>query len=311
MSWVAVALSAYFILAIANLLDKFLIDNVLSSSRVYVFAACIMGLVIFLAAPWFLEWPGLLLFLLDLLAGIILALALWLLYEALRRGEASRILVIVGGTTPIFSLLFSLLFFKEHFTNNQWFGILTLSVGVLIIAFLPPSRSFLSRIMHKFRLFQKPNNGGLIVALISALLYSLYFINVKYAYSFQPFASAFIWTRLGSALFVSLFLINKKSRHEIFSSFNRKNPNKNKFLVVFSQAIGSIGFVLQNYAVSLGSVTMVNALQGVQYAILLIISAILAALSPRLLKENFSWPIILQKSIAVIIIMIGLYFLTI
>ena len=311
MSWVIVALSAYLILAVANLLDKFLIDNVLSSSKAYVFAACIMGLIVFLAAPWFLQWPGLNFFLFDLLAGIILAIALWLLYEALRRGEVSRILVIIGGTTPIFSLIFSVLFFKEHFTNFQWLGIFTLLVGVFIIALLPQSRSYLTRVMHKLKLVPEIKRGGLILALSSSLAYSLYFISTKYAYGYQPFASAFIWTRLGAALLVSLFLLGKKNRHEVLSIFNKKNPNKNKFLVVINQGIGSIGFVLQNYAVFLGSVAIVNALQGTQYALLLIISTILALTSPKLLKETFSWRIFLQKLAAVFVIGLGLYFLTV
>jgi len=55
MSWVVVAISAYLLLAIANLLDKFLVDNVLRSSKAYAFVACILGSIIFLAAPWFLE----------------------------------------------------------------------------------------------------------------------------------------------------------------------------------------------------------------------------------------------------------------
>jgi hypothetical protein len=108
-----------------------------------------------------------------------------------------------------------------------------------------------------------------------------------------------------------MFLLNKNSRREIFNALSKKNPNKNKFLVIVNQSLGSLGFLLQNYAIFLGSVAIVNALQGAQYAFLLIISAIIAILRPKLLKETFSWRIILQKSASVIVIGIGLYFLTI
>jgi len=310
MSWIIVAVSAYLLLAVANLLDKFLVDNVLKSSKAYAFVACLMGLVIFLAAPWFLEWPGWPLFIFDLIAGVIFAVALWLLYEALRRGEASRILVFIGGTTPIFSLLFSILFFKEHFALNQWAGIVCLLIGVFIIAFLPVTRSFLARVMRKFNISQEYRTGGLIVALFSALAYSLYFIVTKYGYTMQPFASAFIWNRLGAALFVLLFLLKKENRKAITAVFSHSNPNKSKWLVVVNQIIGASGFILQNYAVFLGSVVLVNALQGVQYAFLLVISAGLALMAPKLLKETFSWRIIIQKSAAVIFVALGLYFIT-
>lgn len=309
MSWVVVAISAYFLLAIANLLDKFLVDNVLKNSKAYAFIACLLGVSIFVLAPWFLSWPGLFPFLFDLLTGCVFALALWLLYEALMRGEASRILVFIGGITPVFSLIFSILFFKEHFSIDQWLGMGALLVGVFIISLLPVTRSYLARVFSKLRLTQEAKTGGLWIALLSALAYSLYFIGSKYSYGDQPFLSAFIWHRLGAGLFVLLFLIKKIDRQAILANFKKSSPKQNKFLVVFNQILGSSGFILQSYAVFLGSVALVNALQGVQYAILLVISAVLALLAPKLLKETFSWQIILQKSVAVVAIAIGLYFI--
>lgn len=311
MSWVLVAISAYLLLAVANLLDKFLVDNVLKNSQAYAFIACVLGLVVFIVAPWFLVWPGWILFFYNIICGVIFAVALWLLYEALRRGEASRILVFIGGTTPVFSIILSILFFKEKFTSNQWLGIGALLVGVFLIAFLPLSRSYLARIFHRLHLLpETKQRRGLLIALFSALAYSLYFISTKYAYTAQPFVSAFIWVRLGAALFVLLFLIKRENRQAILANFKKSSPKGNKFLVISNQVLGSVGFILQNYAVFLGTVALVNALQGVQYAFLLLISAGLAIMSPKLLKENFSWRIIIQKSAAVIIIGVGLYFIT-
>jgi hypothetical protein len=106
-------------------------------------------------------------------------------------------------------------------------------------------------------------------------------------------------------------LFNVKDRKAIKKLINKKEPNKNKFLVVFNQVIGSTGFLLQNYAIFLGSVVLVNALQGAQYAFILIISTILALIRPKLLKETFSLRILTQKVLAVIFIAVGLYFITI
>lgn len=307
MSWVSVAILSYLILAVANLLDKFLVENVLTSSKAYAFVACVMGAIVVLASPWLLVWPGWGLFFFNLLSGAIFAVALWLLYEALRRGEASRILVFIGGLTPVFSLIFSIIFFQERYSDKQWLGMASLLVGVFVIAFLPSTRSFLARVMSRLKISQPAKSGGLVIALFSALAYSLYFITTKFAYNDQPFASVFIWTRLGSVLFVLLFLIRRRDRREVINTLRRPNKSKHKALVVFNQALGAGGFVLQNYAVFLGSVALVNALQGVQYAFLLVISAVLALLSPRLLKETFSWRIVLQKTVAVLIIAFGLY----
>ncbi len=310
MSWLLVGISAYLILAIVNLLDKFLVTSVIKNARAYAFVACFLGLVISIIAPWFLSFPGWLILAWNIINGALFAIALWLLYEALHRGEAARILVLIGGLTPIFSIAFSLLFFKENFSFYEWLGVGFLLLGVFVIAFLPVSRSYLSRALNKIHIYIDFNNKGLILAILSAFVYSLYFMSTKQAYSLQPFMSAFIWNRLGAAIFVLLFLISKKDRSNIINIFYKNNPNKNKLLIVFNQALGAFGFILQNYAIFLGSVVLVNALQGVQYAFLLIISTILALLAPRLLKETFSTKILLHKTAAVIFIILGLYFIS-
>lgn len=309
MSWILVALLAYLFLAIANLFDKFLVDNVLTSSKAYAFIACILGSLIILIAPWFLVWPGFYWFIINLIAGGIFAVALWLLYEALRRGEAAQTLVFVGGLTPIFSITFSVLFFKERFLPLEWIGITTLLLGIFIVALLPQKRNFLSRLIAKLKFTQEIKKGFLVYAIFSALAYAVYFVLTKYAYSEQAFVSAFIWNRIGAALFVLLFLIRASDRKKISSAFKKPNHNKHKFLVVFNQILGSLGFLLQSYAIFLGSVALVNAFQGVQYAFLLLLSSLLAILSPKLLKETFSWKIFLQKLAAVLIIGFGLYFI--
>jgi len=307
MSWFAVAVSAYFILAVSNLLDKFLVEKLIRNSRAYAFIACMMGLAALVISPWFLSWPGYFALFLNLFNGAIFAVALWLLYEALFRGEASRVLVLIGGLTPIFSFLFSFLFFAEKFASNQLAGLALMLTGIFTIAFLPTPRSYLFRILNKLKLSQIIPSGGVWLAVAAALVYSLYFLSTKQAYLDQPFISAFIWNRLGAALFVLLFLINKDDRRVIRAMFSRSSGKKNKFLVFLNQGVGSLGFLLQNYAISLGSVVLVNALQGVQYVFLLVISTVLALLAPKLLKETFSWRIIMQKTAAVVLITGGLY----
>lgn len=310
MSWFGVAIAAYLLLAIVNLLDKFLVDRVLRNSRAYAFAACLLGLGVFLLAPLYLEWPGGRIFALNLLNGAIFAIALWMLYEALRRGEASRILVVIGGLTPLLSLLLAVSILGESYSPPQLVGLGLILAGVFLIAFLPTPRSYIARIWRRVG-FQDEASHGFLLAFLAALAYALYFFGTKQAYAHQPFLSAFIWTRLGAALFVLLFLIRREDRLEIRRLLGSSSGQKGRVLVVFNQLAGSLGFILQNYAIFLGSVVLVNALQGVQYAFLLIISAGLAAVAPRLLKEDFSWRRTLQKTAAVMSIAAGLYFLAI
>jgi len=286
------ALSAYFFLAFANLIDKFLVDNIVKSSRFYTFIVCSMGLLSFLIAPWFLSWSGFSWFLFYLLSGALFALALLFLYESLKKGEASRTIIIIGGTTPIFSLFFSWLLWGQILDKDQLIGFLFLLIGIFIIAFLPIKYSFLNRLLIKINFKKDKKYNGIFIAVLSGLFYSLHFISSKHAYNNQEFLNVFLWTRL---------FRKKKSK---------KKQIKKGALVVFNQILGSSGFILQNYAISLGSVAIINALQGFQYALIIVFSAIGSIFIPKLANENFSYKTIIQKSLGIVFIIFGLFFVS-
>lgn len=312
MSWFIVALVAYFLLAITNLIDKFLVEKVLGSARAYTFITCIMGALVFLVAPWFLSWPGLRILGLNILLGGIFTVALLLLYASLRRGEASRALVIIGGSTPIFSLPLAFFILGDQLSLHQLYAAGFLIIGVLIIALLPSKRlNFWDKFFGSLRLRNNYSLLSIALALGSGLAYSLFFVGSKLAYQSQEFLSAFLWTRLGAAFFAFFILFSPRARREIKALFKRNPQRKrNQSLVVGNQAMGSLGFILQNYAVYLGPVALVNALQGVQYAWIIVLGALVSFVSPKILKEDISWPVLTQKGIAVVVISIGLYFLS-
>ena len=141
-------------------------------------------------------------------------------------------------------------------------------------------------------------------------MYALYFVGSKISYEGQDFLSAFLWIRLGSALAVTFILLSPRARREIKSLFVRKpNRKRNQSLVVGNQVLGSIGFVLQNYAIYLGPVALVNALQGAQYAWIIVLGVTVSLLAPKVLKEDISWRALSQKAVAILLISVGIYFL--
>ena len=58
MLWISVAVIAYTLLALAALVDKLVVTEYLSSPRVYMFLASVLGAIIVVAAPFALHWPG-------------------------------------------------------------------------------------------------------------------------------------------------------------------------------------------------------------------------------------------------------------
>lgn len=313
MSWLIIALFSYFLLALANLVDKFLVEKILGSARAYTFIVCVMGALVFLIAPWFLSWPGWLLFSFNIFLGALFLLAILFLYAALRRGEASQVLVLIGGSTPIFSIPLSIWLLGDSFSQRQLLAVLFLISGLLIIAFLPKDKKdFWQKIFSKLSLNQKKTRLSLFLAILSGFTYALFFVGSKIAYQDQTFLSAFLWIRLGSALFALFILFSARARREIKKLF-RKNPNRrqNQFLVIGNQSLGALGFILQNYAIYLGPVAVINALQGVQYAWIIVLGTLTSLFAPKILKEDISKKVLLRKFLAVFIISIGLYLLII
>ena len=309
MSWFVIAILSYFLLAVVNLTDKFLIDNILKSSKAYTFSVCLLGGLVLLGAPWFLSYPGPIILIENLLTGTLFVGALYFLYEALRRDKATRTVVLIGGLIPIFSTIIGWVFLNNKFVTGQLIGLLFLLIGIFLISFLKEQHSFWEKIWLSFKTEDYKKNSFVLI-LLASFFYAVFFLATKFVYSQQDFVSAFIWIRFGAVLTVLLFLIDSKSRREILSSFksnnSRKKKNKNIFLFLFNQALGSISFILQNYAIFLGPVALVTALQGVQYAIMMFFSFFLGAFFKEF-KEKFSWCVLIQKISALVSISIGLY----
>lgn len=307
MNWILLAVSAYFILALVNLADKFILDKVLPSSKAYTFFIGILGLLVFVLAPWFLEWPGAFLFILNILVGAIFPIALLLMYNALKRGEASQVITLIGGLVPVFTLLLSMGFLGERFGYQQSVAILFLLVGTFLIAWFPSAHHLWHKVMAWFKIKAEDKKHGIILAVAAAFVFAVFFVANKALYSEQAFMSAFIWIRLGTALAVLAMLLDQDFKQEILKKGFNKVKGHNKYIFLANQGLAAIGFLLQNYAIFLGSVVVVSALQGVQYAFLLAIGGVVTIFFPKIIKENITAQVVLQKILAVAFISLGLY----
>lgn len=312
MNWLTIAIIAYFLLAIVNVADKFVLEKVIASPRVYAFLVGVTGLAIFLLAPWFLEWPGWGLFFFNLLVGSFFSGALLFMYSALKRGEASHIFTLIGGIVPIFTIILSVIFFEEIFTAYQWLAVLCLICGTLIISSISHQHSVWFNIREFLHWSEDKKLRSILLAIMAALLFAFFWVGTKIAFNEQTFMSAFIWIRLGTFVAVLFLLVPKASRQEIFKGIKQSNQKKSNRIVYFTtQIAGAVGSLLQNYAVALGSVALVNSLQGMQYALLLILTALITIFRPGILKEDNKGKIMWQKLIAIVFIGLGLYFIII
>jgi len=294
--WLLITISFYFILAVVFLVDKYLLTGSIANPKVYTFYVGTLGVVVLVLIPFVnFSVPAFNQIILALLAGAIFIYALFWFYKALSLFEASRVVPAVGGLTPLFT--FGLVYIFSF--GKETLSLLEITTFVLLII-----GSFLM-VAEKEKFI---NLKSLKISAICAFLLSLSSVLLKYVYLVQPFWSGFIWTKIGGFLMALCFLVlSKEIKEEIFQ---KKLSLKQKTMGIFitNQAAGGGANILQNWAFSLAPlayIAIINALQGIQYIFLLIFTILLSLKFPRILKEEISRGILLQKISAILLIGAG------
>lgn len=302
MNWILVAVAAYFFGALSFMGDKLILSRIVTSPLVYAFYAGVLSVFAALLFPFDMIWPGTAQFLLSLAVGIIFLFALLALFAALKSGEASRVLPIVGGLTPVFVYLGSYAFLNEHLTFIQTAALVFLVAGGVLIAIERTSYRPAGSPTGQAGL---PAWRNIFMPVLAALFLGIFYVLVKYVFVHQPFISGFIWTRLGSFAGALFLLVPKANRKVIFSAVRALNVRTGG-LFIANKLLAGVAFLVLNYAIYLGSATLINALQGLQYFFVLALSIFLSAKMPQFFEEKITRGIIMQKISAVSLIGIGL-----
>lgn len=314
MSWIIIALIAYFFLALVNIGDKLFLGNFIPNYKAYTALIGIFGLAIFLLAPWFLAWPGFYVFIISLLSGALFISALFLFFHSLQIGEVSRVIPFIGGLVPIFSLILSVFFLGQVLQSKQWLAFALLLLGTVLIVRTPHNTHWWHHLpiikdltgRHNLEVFEE-----IIIITLASVLFAASFVSSKYVFSQTEFLNGFIWIRLGSFLAIIVLLLKRDTRKAFKKAIN-KIKSKKGLLFLGNQGFGAIGFTLQNLAISLGSVALVNAMQGVQFVFVIGLAALATLKFPKAFKgEKVNQKIILEKFIAVVVIAVGLWVLSV
>ncbi|MDZ4384999.1 MAG: EamA family transporter [Candidatus Moranbacteria bacterium] len=299
MNYLAIAVVAYFLVAIEVILDKFLLTSKrVSHPSVYAFYIGMMSLFALALIPFGFHLIGLKQAFFTIIPGIIFAYGVLCLFFAINKSEASRVLPVVGAIIPIVTFLLSIFFLSERLHLVQLAGVAALIVGGLLISFDLPFK----RDKKFFKGFYYSIGAGILLAIA--------FTWFKHFFERDNFVNVFIWTRLGLFLgSISLFL-NPAWRRRILGSFGGfNNPQKEHYrtgsLFVVNKALGGIGSYMTNYAIAIGSVTIVNALVSTEYVFILIIGLVMSFKFPKIFQEKESALDLMQKIVAILIISLG------
>lgn len=308
MLWFLIALIGYLLLAIAFVLDKFILSESVDSPVVYTFYSTIFmfGAVLLFPLLGF-AWLAPIDMLFAMISGLAFGFGLWAVYIALSKGESSHIQPFSGAVIVIVTFLLASFFLGETLSIAQKIG-----VGILVFA------SFLLS-------FEKTRNNtgfhsGFIWATYSGALFAISHVSAKYLYTLYEFWPAFIWTRATTGFVALLCLLtpamwkhfNKKKKKTKKSKPKANHPKGGKKaktyaipIIIFNKIFAMSAVVLIQYAAAIGSVTLVTALAGLQYAFLFILILLLTKFTPKLFKEYFTKQEVLLEWVAIILVVLG------
>jgi drug/metabolite transporter (DMT)-like permease len=305
MTWFLAAVGGYFFLAFSQILDKFLLTkNRISEPAVYAFYVSLFSAFSFVFSPFgFHVLPGVSV-VLYLVAGFLFTYSLLAFYYAVRDYDVARVAPLHGLFVTLTIISFSF-FFPEFFGEAQFHLTLLWALALFVLG------GFL--VSYDLPL-TKADHLPLSVVL-SGFLLGVHFLLMKVGYQTTDFVNGLVWSRLGAfvagftLLFVPLF------RDQIFVHHDRQEMRSRKNLAtvslfIFNKSLAGLASFLILYAIARGSTSLVQALNGIQYVFLLLLTIPFAFLFPSIFREHLSWSDWTQKFFALLIIGSGFYFLS-
>jgi uncharacterized membrane protein len=293
MFWLLIVVIAHLFYSLVFVIDKYIVSKSLPHPIVYTFYVGILSIAVWALIPFGFCLPSAYYVFLSMLAGVAQVGGSIFLYRSLNLGEVSRIIPFIGSFVAIFILALSTFLIGERLNLQQYIAFILLVLGSLVVSY------------RRKEFFRKPFGS----AIIAALFFAVFWVITKYIYSGSSFVSGTVWVRTAVA-FVSLFLLlPRKNRELIFKKTDEIKPKTVGF-VLWGRILTIGGALCMYFAVFLGSVTLANALQGLQYAFIFLLALLFFRKIPSL-KEELSREILAQKIIAIILITLGLFILII
>lgn len=295
MTWIAVAVLAYLLYAIVGTVDRIIVTKSIQEPVAYVFSiGAFTGLAV-LIVPFVHEWPDMQNGALAMLAGLIFLSGLIPLMTALKEGEASRVIPAVGSLTTIFTFLLAAILLDEGLGGGAILSFALLLLGSLLITLTGAWKRILTDALD-------------VRILLASVLIAASLVLRRLVFLESDFLGAWVMFAFGMTLGAVLIVSVTAGRVRIRRALAGGRPPR-LWLVGANQVGGATAAFLQNYAISLGEVALVQAMQGIQYVLLFTLTMILSKKFPNILQETFTRNAVIRKFGGTIIIGIGLIIL--
>lgn len=308
MSWILLATIGQFLNSIVAILDKYIVsdERVLPRPFVYAFYSCLftgfwgviyfVGMIPFfgdLGVPSFkhVEFPTIQVVSMSFLAAYTFFMALVSMYDSLRQADASNVMPIIGTIAALSTFGMSYIFLDTELTRGHMIGVILMSSGTLLVAQTLPKVNVIVHVLH------------------SGVFFALHYITMKGLFMETSFDDGFFWSRVGFILFTLSLLMVPVYFEKIKKQTKQANA-KTGVIVVITKILAGVAAFLLLKATDLGEVSVVQALDGIRFVFILLITGLLAHWLPDSATDRDIRPhVFVRKFIFMIIIVTGFFML--
>ena len=286
--WITLAIGAQVLFAVVTFVDRHVLTHGKGASPVaYAFyVALLSGVVVVLLPFGVIAAPSLVIIELSFATAIAFIFSLILLYSALKESRASDVMPVVAAFSALASFILAHLFLDENVPTMFILSVALFIIGTFLI----------SRFRFNTRAIYLVIGAGLLFG-FSVFLFKLIFLQTT-------FWDGFFWTRIGNVIGAGLLLLWPGNIRTIFHGA-RNSSHGTKWLVLVNKTLAGIAAAMTFFAISLGSVSVVNAMSGLQFAFLLLIAFLFSRQFPNILKGEVERRGLTHKLWGVAVIMLG------
>ncbi len=306
MLWIVVAILSYFLSAVVAVLDKFLLSGRIASAAMYAFLMAMFSAFAAVLIPFGVQWYGRYPVGLAIVSGCLFLYALVAFYAAAKQSEIAKVAPLVGVVVALASFVITAEMKLYQGVPVGMSAEIALSFALLV------GGAFLI----SFDLPLRKADRVPFLGVVSGILFAISIVILKLSIVEMNFVNGYFWSRAGMFLAGFSLLLVPLYRREIFAaSSDFSKPHREHpltgFLFVANKVSGGIAAFLLAYAVSLGPLVFVHALNGVQFAFVFLLSLTLSFFFPKVYGEKLALNDWIQKACALVIIILGIWLLSV
>jgi uncharacterized membrane protein len=306
--WMILAVLGQLLNAVVALIDKYIVTSqsvvlrpfeytfwisILSAGSIVVFCFSWVPIPINnLSIPSFqnIQTPNLFVFSLAILAGYSFFTALLSFFNALKKSDASDTVPVVGGLCAFFTLILSYIFLDTKLPQEFFLGFVLLIAGTILISRFRFTRMVILSTLH------------------AGLMYGLHYITFKALIDETNFDNAFFWSRFGIVVVALSMLLIPEYWGKIVMR-TKEAKKRDSFFVLGNKVLAGFASLILLKAIEFGDVALVQALGGLQYLFLLLISIVFGSKLHADFGENLSVQDMIHKIISIPLIALGFFLL--